>query len=578
MLLEMRIGNLALAADVSLPLGPGFTVITGETGAGKSMIAGALGLLGGGKGDRELVRSGEELAYVEGVFDLSGQPTVRAASVRLGLPIGDDDLLVIRRELRREGRSRVLINGLVSSLAVLERLGPSLLAVQSQDQQRELSTSDYPRELLDEALALGERRGRVATALTALREAADRLHAREQEIALAREQLDLWRYQHDELRAAALRDDELPELSSQIAMKRHAHALQDAAAVALEHLAEGEAPACTSLGAAQAALTPHADKSARLADALASLAIAADQAADAAHALSRFLDQIDLDPRGLDELESRKALYEDLQRKYRQDVAGLVALAERLAERIGRQERATADVDALQAEVARCRTALATATADLRSARESGAARVAKQALAIIRPLALPNLELDFRVSATRDPGGEVTLDGQVCRVESHGADRVELIARTNPGESRGPVGSLASGGERSRIHLGLTVLLQGEGDGPPVRLFDEVDAGLGMDAAAPVALLLRQLARRSQVLCITHLPTMAVHADQHVVVTKRVSAGRTSLQVRVLTPAERVGEIARLLGGEGYGGDDHQAQLAYAQELLAAGGATAGA
>jgi DNA repair protein RecN (Recombination protein N) len=160
--------------------------------------------------------------------------------------------------------------------------------------------------------------------------------------------------------------------------------------------------------------------------------------------------------------------------------------------------------------------------------------------------------------------------------VDASGGDRVELLARTNPGESRGSVADVASGGERSRIHLGLTVMRQGESGGPLVRLFDEVDAGLGMDAAPPIAHLLRRLARHGQVLCITHLPTLAVHADQHLVVTKRIEDGRTSLRVNELAGDGRTREIARLLGGEGYGGEDPEVQLAYARDLLAAGAAAA--
>jgi DNA repair protein RecN (Recombination protein N) len=573
MLLELRIGNLALAADVAVSLGSGLTALTGETGAGKSMIAGALGLLAGGRGDRDLVRSGEDLAWVEGVFDLSGRPDLMSISARLGVPLGEDDVLVLRREIRREGRGRVLVNGLVSSLAVLERLGPHLLAVQSQDQQRELAWPGFARDFLDDLLGLLGWRENVAAALTAHRNAAQVLAQREQETALAREQADLWRYQHDELVAAALREDEEADLAERIAEKRHAHDLQLAAATALARLDEGPAAAREGLGKAIAALTPQAARSPRLAGAREGLSTAAEAVAEAAHALESFLDQLDLDPRGLDELEERKALYEDLRRKYRRDVAGLLALQATLAQRIGRNDSAQQDLEDLEAAVTGSCAALAEAAAVLRKHRQAGAPSLAAAAQALIRPLALPSLELEFAV-VPNGAQGEISVGGVSCRVDAHGADRVELLARTNPGESRGSVAAVASGGERSRIHLGLTVMRQGESGGPLVRLFDEVDAGLGMDAAPPIAHLLRRLAQSSQVLCITHLPTLAVHADQHLAVTKRVEDGRTTLRVCELAGPGRILEIARLLGGEGYGGEDTEAQLAYARELLAAGGA----
>ncbi len=573
MLLELRIGNLALAADVTVSLRPGLTVLTGETGAGKSMVAGALALLAGDRGDRDLVRSGEELAWVEGVFDLAERPDLVSVATRLGVPLGEDAVLVLRREIRREGRGRVLINGLVSSLAVLERLGLCLLAVQSQDQQRELAWPGFARDLLDDLLGLRGLRERVAAALAAHRDATQALSQREHETTLAREQADLWRYQHDEIVAAALRVDEEAELAERIAEKRHAHDLQQAAAAALTQLEEGPAAVREGLGAAVAALTPQATRSPRLEAARDDLAAAAELVAEAAHALEGFLDQLDLDPRGLDDLEERKALYEDLRRKYRQDVPELLALQTLLAQRIERHDSAQQDLAGLRTEVATSRAALGAAAAALRERRLAGAPGLAAAAAAIIRPLALPSLDLAFAVTPAA-AAGEVEVGGLACRVEAHGADRVELLARTNPGESRGSVATVASGGERSRIHLGLTVMRQGESGGPLVRLFDEVDAGLGMDAAPPIAQLLRTLARSGQVLCVTHLPTLAVHADQHLVVTKKVEDGRTTLRVAELVGDARVREIARLLGGEGYGGEDTELQSAYARELLAAGGA----
>jgi DNA repair protein RecN (Recombination protein N) len=573
MLLELRIGNLALAADVAVSLGPGLTVLTGETGAGKSMVAGALALLAGDKSDRELVRSGEDLAWVEGVFDLADRPDLVSVAARLGVPLGEDRVLVLRREIRREGRGRVLINGNASSLAVLERLGPHLLAVQSQDQQRELGRPGFARDFLDEVLGLDGLRVGVAAALAAHRDALQALAQREQETALAREQADLWRYQRDELAAAGLRADEELDLAERIAVKRHAHDLQVGAATALARLEEGPAAVRESLGTAIAALTPQAARSPRLARAREGLESAAELVAEAAHALESYLDQLDLDPRGLDELEARKALYEELRRKYRRDVAALLALQATLVQRIERHDSAQQDLASLEAAAAAAGLALSEAARTLRERRLAGAPGLAAAAQDLIRPLALPSLDLEFAV-VPNAAEGQIAVEGVSCRVDASGADCVELLARTNPGESRGAVATVASGGERSRIHLGLTVIRQGESGGPLVRLFDEVDAGLGMDAAPPIAHLLRRLAANGQVLCITHLPTLAVHADQHLAVTKGVEAGRTTLRVSTLAADTRIREIARLLGGEGFGGEDTEAQLAYARELLAAGSA----
>ena len=577
MLLELRIGNLALAEDVCLRPGPGLTVMTGETGAGKSLVAGALTLLTGGRADRQIIRRGEDEAWVEAVCDLSGRGDLRAECRRLGVTVAADGVLVIRRELRREGRGRVLINGDLSSLGVLERLGGLLFAIQSQHQQRELSRPGYARDLLDVALELDAPRGAVAEALREFDAAVRRLDERRRDLDLALQQLDMWRYQHDELTRAQLAEGEEEDLAEAIAIKRHARALEEAAAVARERLDGGDAPAREGLGAAIAALTTHADKSPRLAAALQHLEAAADLAADAAHELDRFLDSFEADPRGLDELEERKALYEELRRKYRRDVPGLLALAESLAGSIGRHDQADAEVAALEDDVARRREALAAACATLHAARTEGAARVAAQAEAAIRPLSLPDLDVMFDVAWRVADDGPVTLDGRRCDVTADGADVVRLLVRTNPGEEQGEAAAIASGGEAARIHLGLS-LLGRTGPEPLMRVFDEVDAGLGMDAATPVALLLRRLADGAQALCITHLPTVSVQGREHWLVAKTVAGGRTTVGVSRLDAEARVREVARQLGGDGWRERDGAAQLDYARRLLEAAGSVAAA
>ncbi|MDY0110593.1 MAG: hypothetical protein RBT60_11740 [Candidatus Krumholzibacteria bacterium] len=573
MLLELRIGNLALAEDVVLRPGPGLTVLTGETGAGKSLIAGALELLTGGRADRGLVRLGEDVAWVEAVCDLSGRADLQQDLARVGVRCyAEDGLLVMRREIRREGRGRVLFNGEISSLAVLERVGDRLFTIQSQHQQQDLRSPHFARELLDTVLELGDRRDRAARALASFQSAQAELNRRRQENELALQQFEIWRDHFTELDGAALRPDEEKELAEAIAVKRHARAMQDAAGSALSRLVEGEAPVRESLGAAAAALTAHAERSQRLAAALQSLQVAGDLTADAASELERFLDSFQVDPRGLAELEARKALYESLRRKHRRDVTGLLALRQELAGLLARQEQAGRDLDTLTVSLQAARDELATACLALHDARREGALAVAAAAETAIRPLALPTLELAFQVDRQFDPEGQIELDGRRCRAAAHGADDVRLLVRTNPGENVGEVAAIASGGEAARIYLGLTLLAK-RAQRPLVRLFDEVDAGLGMDAATPVAWLLRDLARGVQAICITHLPTVSVHGGQHWRVTKRVLDGRTTVSLAPVTGNDRVQEVARQLGGEGWQRGDAAAQIHYARDLLAAAG-----
>jgi DNA repair protein RecN (Recombination protein N) len=570
MLQELRIGGLVLADEVVISLGTGLTVITGETGAGKSLIAGAFSLLCGGRADKDLVREGETTAYVEGVFDLAEAPAQRSFLARCGIRVGSDAVLVLRRELRRQGRSRVLINGLLSSLPLLARVGPRLLAIQSQDQQHQLADPAYARDLLDAALGLQELRVAARRAWEAYRQAEDGLAAFREESRLAREQLDLWRHQHEELTAADLRPGEEQELVERLQVARHASALREAAAATQALLEEGPAPLREQLARSLGLLQAGASRSRELSGVRDSLAAAQEAVADAARALSGFLDRIEFDGRQLAELEERHALYQDLQRKYRRDTAGLCELRDLLASRLERYEDGDASEKERRDALAVAREHLGQVARELHERRVAGAGPVSTAALDRIRPMALAALELELRVTPREDPDGPILIDGRPCRAGPDGAGQVDLLVRTNPGERMGPVAAVASGGERSRIHLGLSLLAAPSAD-PPLRLFDEMDAGLGMDAAIPVAEVLRDLSAQAQVVVISHLPTVAVRGDAHLAVGKQVHGGRTLMTVRGLAGEARVAEVARLLGGAGWG-TDARAQQAYAEELLAAG------
>jgi DNA repair protein RecN (Recombination protein N) len=572
MLRELRVGNLALVDDLVLPLDSGLTMLTGETGAGKSLIAGALSLLAGGKADRGMIRQGEDFAFVEGLFDLSGGSGFREQAGSMGIRLGADGLLVLRRELKREGRGRVLINGLVSSMALLEQLGAELLAIQSQDQQRLLSQASFPCEFLDTVLDNGTEREAVAVALVEYRELQKLFEERTREEQFAREQLDMWRYQHQELTEAGLSSGEEETLAEKLALGRNARALLEGAAAARQELSEGQINANQLLGSAEGALAPVAEASPRIQGILEMIRDASASVSEAAVELERFLDGFDADPALLDEMESRKALYEDLRRKYDRTCDGLITLRDQLTERIARQEEAASDIEQLAGRVDQGRLKLTKAALELRVNRIRGAGRVAALAVETIRPLALPELDLEFAIDPDSWADSPVAVDGEPCRVTLQGADVVRMLVRTNRGEGFGEVGRIASGGEKSRIFLGLSVLMQGKDD-LALQLYDEIDAGLGMDNAVPVAELLSRLAVDRQVICITHLPTVAARGDHHLKVAKSVTGDRTTLEVVRIPGEARVDEIARLLGGRHggvKGGTDKQ--VAYARQLLGRG------
>jgi len=353
---------------------------------------------------------------------------------------------------------------------------------------------------------------------------------------------------------------------------RNSRALLEAAGTARQGLTEGQINARQLLGSAESVLSPLAAESPRLQNILEMIRDAGAAASEAAADLERFLDGVDVDPSQLDDLEARKAMYEDLRRKYDRTVEGLIELHGALTERISRQEEAASDLELLADKRDEARQELTSAAEALRDNRMVGAGKVAAMAVETIRPLALPELELEFRVEPDLEENGLVQVAGQPCRITAKGADRVQLLARTNRGEGMGEVGRIASGGEKSRIYLGLSVLRRRDTQ-QPLQLFDEIDAGLGMDNAVPVAELLGRLAVDGQVICITHLPTVAARGDHHLKVEKVVNDGRTVLRVVSIPGEARVVEIARLLGGDksgAKGGLDKQA--AYARELLGQG------
>ena len=575
MLVSLRIRQFGLVDDLVLDVPPGLTVLTGETGAGKSMIAGALALLSGEPVPKDLVRGGETRASVEGLFDLGGREALCADLAEAGVEPGEDDLLLLRREIRREGRNRVLVNGRLASLPLLREIGPRLLSVQSQDQARELGRPEYVRDLLDELVEAREAREEVAKAHAAWSEAVEALEARRRETEAHREQIELWTYQRDELRDAALDPEEEAGLDEALALKRHAAELRENAAEALQALTGGEGDLRSALGRALRALGRVEGKSARLDEGLALLRESEAAAAEAERSVERFLDAAELDPGDLDSLEERKSLYQEIRRKYRREIPDLLSYLDLLETRIARQASAQSDLNDLAERCEDAARRLGAAAEELRRLRREGAGGVSRLAEEMIRPLALPDLEIGLSVEPRRLAASDLSVDGEPCDIRRDGADTVELRVRTNRGERAGRVDEIASGGETARIHLGLSAL-RGGGEDLPLQLFDEIDAGLGMDKAAPVAALLHRLAAERQVICITHLATMAVRGDTHWRARKTVRDGRTLLRVEVLDAEARVDEVARLLGESDSGAAPaaEDARRAYARDLLGGDGA----
>ena len=551
MLRSLRIANVAIIDEVELAFEPGMNVLTGETGAGKSIIMRGIGLLCGDRATADLIRTDCDEATIEGLFELDerGQGQLEASGLD---PAAD---VAIRRVISRQGRSRVWINGTPSAAAVLSQLGPRLIHVYGQHEQALLLKPESHLEFVDEFGGLATLRDEMASAYLACKAAADRLAELTAGGETTRQRLELLRFQVNELQAAQLALGEEARLLQERELQRHAEKLSGICVQSEETLYSGD----QAVGAALSRIAAQLHEAGRIDVAFQTQAETLQQARvlveEVALELRRAADRIRHDPRRLEEIEDRLALLARLKRKYDRDADGLL---DRLAE--------------LESE----RAALDDAGIDLRSARQA-ALEGAAQAWSVARTLsqarqdAARELErrmaeelasvglrgstfrVAFAVRATDGPQS-APADAAVAAtagLSALGGDVLQFYLSTNPGEEPKPLARIASGGELSRIMLALKTLTAGAGD-VPVLIFDEVDAGIGGAVAEAVGRRLHTLGRTRQVLCITHLPQIAAQADHHLAVEKRVAKGRTTTRARALTGEARVREVARMLGGIG--------------------------
>ncbi|HEY7463541.1 MAG TPA: DNA repair protein RecN [Candidatus Limnocylindria bacterium] len=534
-LTELTVENLAVIERVRLPIAPGFTVLTGETGAGKSLIVDALALALGARAATDQVRSGTDAARVEAVFDgvTAGEDDPLADVLAAG-----DGQAIVRREVGADGRSLVRVNDRSVTVGGLASLGERLAEIHGQHEQQRLLASDHQLALLDSFGDLGAQVGAVASAHAAWRatvaQAAEML-ADPHELA---RRVELLRHQASEIAAATVRTGEDEELVRQLRVAANAEAIARAADAAVRALRD-ESAGLDALRAAAGELAEAAaldERFASLADRAAALEAEATELARDAAALR---DAVDLDPGAQAAIEERLALLYDLKRKYGQTLDEVIAFGESASAELARLEDQEGARERLRVEEEQRRAALEKAAAALTKARRSAAKRLAELVNVELPPLGLP-----------ADSFG-VSLDE--AEIGPRGADRVTFTFAPNPGEPPRPLARIASGGEASRLSLALKVVLAAA-DETPVLVFDEVDAGIGGRHATALGERLRALSRYHQVLCVTHLAQVAALADSHVHIGKRMVDGRTTADARLLTADERSAELAAMLAGEGAG------------------------
>jgi DNA repair protein RecN (Recombination protein N) len=559
LLSQLSVRNFVLIERLQLDLSQGFNVVTGETGAGKSMLVDALSLVLGGRARPELVRGGAEEAEVEALFEVSADSRVAAKLQAAGVPFDTD--LVVRRVVqavsrgseradgpaKQETRSRAYINGRLCTASQLAELATDLCDIASQHESVSLTDPSTHVEYLDAFGKLEPDRQQVAEQVEALARVVRELDAASSHERGRIEREDFLRWQMREIDELEIREGEEVELEQERARLRHAERLQAATRRAAERLYEGEGAICDELGRLAADMDQAASIDGSLVPHARVVESARAELADVARALARYAEGVEASPERLAEVDDRSFRLQKLLRKHGPTTADLLAHRAALGQELELVASASDRLTELEAEKAKGVARVATIARALSRKRREVAERLADAIGAELSLLGMGRARVVVDVTPATAAADALLVDG--ARLTRSGIDRVEFLIGPNPGEEPRPLRRIASGGELSRALLALKRVLADQG---PVGtyVFDEVDAGVGGAIAEVIGRAIADIAKHRQVVCITHLPQIAALADTHFVVDKAESMGRTRASVRRLSKSERVDEVARMLGG----------------------------
>ena len=549
MLTELRIKNFAIIETLTLPLARGFNVLSGETGAGKSIIVGALGLLLGERASADLIRTGAERATVEGVFDVSERAEIRAALDEHGIDV-DEDIVVLKREIA-PGRARAWINGTTVSAGLLAEIGRQLVNLHGQHEAQTLLDADAQRRILDAFAGATDTAGEVRQSYDELSSIIREIAELTKRRADAERRADYLRHVVKEVGDAKLTDGEDARLEDEARRLEHAEelrALASGIAAALDGEEESVLPKLSSLSRQLASIQ-------RIDPSLSRLQESYDAAYYGLESLARELEEdestVELDPARLDDVRRRRDLIFRLTKKYGGSLADVIRAGEEARAELDLVDSAGLDIRQLETREREARATLNERAASLTKLRRAGAKRLADAVDAVLPELGMPD--------------GHLTVALQPAKmVGASGAEDVEFCVALNVGHEARPLSRVASGGELSRVMLALKTILA-RLDRVPTLIFDEVDAGIGGRVGLQVGETMRRVASHHQVFAITHLPQIAARAHHHILVSKGARGGVTTADVAVMSGDARVTEVARMLGGD----PESELSRAHARELL---------
>lgn len=547
MLTLLRIKNLALVEDLEWSLEPGFVAITGETGAGKSIIIGALQLLLGERADKSLIRTGAEQCTVEAIFAGESLQKLKASLEAAGVEAGDGEL-ILKRTFAASGGNRQFINGSPTTLAVLKNLGDDLVDLHGPHDHQSLLSPEKQLALLDAFAHANDARHEYRTHFDELQKWQSEFDALNTAETAREQELDLLRHQVSEITAANLSALEEEDIEQRYKLASSSQRLIELASGVSQRLAEAENSILAQLAETQRLLRELE----KIDDAVAPFATAHEasvlELSEIAHSLASYAERLDLDPQQLAALEQRVSLFESLKRKYGGSIAEVIAFGERADERMRKIEGRDAELERLTAEIEKVRGRMQKSGDALTKLRAKAAPKLSEKVRGNLRDLGFRQSEFEAKLTALETP-------------RASGLDAVELLFSPNPGEPLKPLRSIASSGEISRLMLAIKSALAAQ-DAIPLLVFDEIDANVGGEIANAVGAQMRALAEDHQVLCITHLPQVAAAAATHFVVTKEVAQGRTFSELHLVKGKARQEEIARMLGGKSDSALKHAATL----------------
>lgn len=548
MLKFLHIRNFALAEDLEIEFRPGLNILTGETGAGKSILVGAIAAVLGGRVYTEVIRTGFDKAFVEAIFDTPNLPPLQALLESKGIAAGEE--LFLRREISLSSSSRAFINDVPVTVATLAEVGDWLLDIHGQHEHQSLLRRETHRHFLDALGQLSPELQAVAEKfqqLKALEKALRDLQQRQQEL---NSQYSLYEFQFQEIEKAALKSGEEEELLQERKLLSNAEKLFAVSTQLHTLLSEGEFNLIAAMGQAEhqlGELGEFAEDLKKLSEEFSGARIVVEEAA---RSIEAFQNRLEFDPRRLDEVESRLSLIAQLKKKYNATVEEILQYQQRIGEDMALRENFDFEIGKLQQQLEGARNEYYRAATTLSQRRRAVAGEMERAVRGILSTLGMPDIRFQVNIGRIEDERGIFRENGKCFYADEFGVDQLEFYISPNPGEDFKPLSKIASGGEISRIMLALKSILA-EVDRVPTLVFDEIDQGVSGRIAQAVGRSIYRLSQSRQILCITHLPQIASYGQAHYSVEKYVEDGRTFTRITALDEDRRVEEIARLMTGE---------------------------